>query len=1022
MPFEKSPMPRPAIIWLTAFACSFLLVLSPAGLAQVTAPAAESRAAILAELHNKGLQFFEGGKYTECIEQLEKYLGMLTEAEKQNTALVHLTLGEAYFRLAKDESYKKAISYWIEFMRRWPTDPKVVEVKVAIAQTYMLMKEWETAITWWVQIEGVAALRENSLTGQVYCYRQLKKPEEEIKTLERLVNPDFNTPLSAEAAVRLMSLYALKHDPAVPETITFADKAIVLLKKLQLKTHLVENLIALNGVAIKLGDELLDVNANAKALEAYWAVRPREVVAKMQRDRIAAMELRVAQNTKAAGKDPFALARANRANDEIKPRLEDAKKVLAQFEKLPDFMPSLYFRMARCFADMDKKWEAIVIFNQILDKFPKSPVRESATYSRLALFSDLGLADSTYRFADEYLAEYPKGPHAAQVAYTKGITAMRKQDWFLGEKYLADALKVLATLPPEQKALYWADARYQHGNALFLENKFEEAQKDFDTFIGEFGSAADGKGAFMEDVEYQLALTHLFLGHYEKNPEKAGDTDGAIERIQAYLSKWGLRSNYGTDAKYRLAVCHFAANEHEICAKGCQEWLDTFGKNEGELLQPEVYALLGDAKAALKQPAESAAAYIESYKRATTDEVLNHSLFEAGKQLQKAGDWEGIQKLYTEFVTTHPEHPAVVTALYWVGKAKAKLGRMEEAKELAVQTLGKFIADPKREGTEMILSQLAEWSRKKPVNYSAAAPTAAEPVKWDAETELERMLKPLREKSNPTVEARLLYAVAELYKLGRKTDQRDEIIAKIAEQTKPEDLSPYLLMEIGEFQMAQGAADKADVLYRALKENFPKAENVDAAYVGLGDVAFARQDPKKALELYTFAIDRLGAPYRLKEALLGQAKCHMEFATGAPTVAASAGATPAAKDAKAPPAIETRESEYDKARKIFEDVAGVREWRGETTAYALYQLAEIQFRQGKWPEATGLFERVAVTQQKYPEWAARAYNRAAEGYRKMGKNDVAKERLKEMLAKEKFQTLPQAEEARKQLAELGGPA
>ncbi len=1014
-------MPRLAIIRLAAFACLCVLALSPTCPAQAPVSAAETRAATLAALHNMGMQYFEGGKYTECIEQLEKYLGMLTDAEKVNSSVTHLTLGEAFFRLGKDENFTKAINYWSEFMRRWPADPKVVEVKVAVAQTYMLLKKWETAITWWVQIEGVAALRENSLTGQVYCYRQLKKPEEEIKPLERLVNPDFNTPLSAEAAVRLMSLYALKHDPAVPETIAFADKAIVILKKLQTKTHLVENLVALNGVAIKLGDELLDVNANAKALEAYWAVRPREVVAKMQRDRITAMELRVTQNTKAAGKDPFALARANRVNDEmIKPRIEEAKKVLGQFEKLPDFMPSLYFRMARCFADLDKKWEAIVIFNQILDKFPKSPVRETAIFSRLALYSDLGLADSTYRSSDEYLAEYAKGPHAAQVAYIKGITAMRKQDWFLGEKYLGEALKVLATLAEDQKNLYWREARYQYGNALFLENKFEEAQKDFDTFIAEFGRAAEGKGAFMEDVEYQLALTHLFLGHYVKDPAITLDSDGAIERIQGYLKKWGLQSSYGTDAKYRLAVCEFASNEHATCAKECQEWLDIFGKKEGELLQPEVYALLGDAKAALKEPAAAAVAYIESYRRATTDEVLNHSLFEAGKQLQKVGDWEGIEKLYTEFVKTHPDHPAVVTALYWVGKAKSKLGRMDEAKTLAIETLGKYIGKPNTEGIELILSQLADWSRKKPVVRTVAGATP-EPVKWDAEAELERMLKPLREKANPTVEARLLYAVAELHKLARKPDLHDELIAKIAEQTKAEDLSPYLLMEVGDFQMAKGETDKAEILFRALKENFPKAVNVDAGYVGLGDVAFARKDVRKAMELYTFAIDRLGAPYRLKEALLGQAKCHMEFATSAPAVA-TAKPLPAAKDAKPAPVIETGPAAYEKARKIFEEVAAVREWRGETTAYALYQIAEIQFRQGKWQEATGLFERVAVTQQKYPTWAARAYNRAAEGYRKMGKNEVAKERLKEMLAKEKFQALPQAEEARKQLAEIGGPA
>ncbi|MEO6787205.1 MAG: tetratricopeptide repeat protein, partial [Chthoniobacteraceae bacterium] len=522
-------MQRPAILRLAAFALAFAIALSPTCPAQTVVPSKDStRPMVLAELYNGGMMYFEGGKYPECIERLEKFLGMLTEEEKQKTPLTYLTLGEAYFRLGKEENFTKAIGYWTEFLRRWPADPKGIEVKVAIAQTYMAMKKWEKAIEWWVQVEGVPAIRENSLTGQAYCYRQLKKPEDEIQTLEKLVNPDFNTPLSAEGAVRLMSLYALKHDPAVPESIEFADKAIVLLKKLQAKTHLVENLIALNSIAIKLGDELLEVNAQNKALDAYWAVRPRDVVAKMQHDRIVAMELRISQNMKAAGKDPIALSRAVRVNDEvIKPRIEEAKKILGQFEALPDFMPSLYFRMARCFADMDKKWEAIVIFNQILDKFPKTPVREVVIFSRLALYSDLGIADRTYRFCDEYLREYAKGPHAAQAAYIKGITAMKKQDWYLGEKYLGDALKVLATLPEEQKALYWTEARYQYGNALFLENKFEDALKDFDTFIGEFGSLAGGKGAFMEDVEYQLALTHLFLGHYEKDPTKLGDTDGA---------------------------------------------------------------------------------------------------------------------------------------------------------------------------------------------------------------------------------------------------------------------------------------------------------------------------------------------------------------------------------------------------------------------------------------------------------------------------------------------------------------
>jgi tetratricopeptide (TPR) repeat protein len=212
-----------------------------------------------------------------------------------------------------------------------------------------------------------------------------------------------------------------------------------------------------------------------------------------------------------------------------------------------------------------------------------------------------------------------------------------------------------------------------------------------------------------------------------------------------------------------------------------------------------------------------------------------------------------------------------------------------------------------------------------------------------------------------------------------------------------------------------------------LKENFPKAMNVDAAYVGLGEVAFARKDVKKAMELYTFAIDRLGAPNKLKEALLGQAKCHMEIASAGPgaapvTVAAEKQSDRPASDESPAAKGETSADAFEKARKLFEEVASVREWRGETTAYALYQIAEIQFRQSKWKEATAMFERVAVTQQKYPAWAARSYLKAAAGYYRMGKDDLAKERLKEMLGKEKFQALPEAEEAKKKLVELGGSA
>lgn len=1041
------------------------VAVAASAVAQVPAPGGnqagnlDSRAVVLSKLKNLAQQYFEGGKYTEAIAKFQEYQAMLSPAEKilEVEKVTYLLLAECFFRLGKEDNFNKAITYWSEFLRIWPQDPNTLQIRATIAGTYMTMKKWTEAIEWWVQVEGQAKpyeaagqsdtnrlhgrnMRENALEGQAFCYKQMKKPEEEITVLERLVYPDFFTSVSAEGAVRLMSLYALKHDPAEPKSIEFADKAVELLKKLQTKTHLVENFIALNSIAIKLGDELLDVHAFTKALESYWAVRPRDVVAGMQKSRIKAIELRIEQmlaSAKIAPNAPAATAQANRIIDEvIKPRLEESKKILAEFEKVPDFMPSLYFRLARCQADLNKKWEAIVVFSQILEDYPNSPVRELVTFSRLALYVDLNVAERAYQYCDEYLKEFPTGPHAAEVLYLRGIAAMRKKDWFMGEKYFVDAIKGLSDLPERTEAwarahpdpkikgeasklkddaenhkrLYWLQCRYQVANARFLQNKFDVAQEDFTAFCNEFGTVAGGKGEFMEDAEYQLALCHLFQGHYQKSKEKP--EDGAIERLENYLTKWSAQSAYGSDAKYRLAICHYAAYDSEKCVAACDDWLRTYGGKKDEILQPEVYALLGDARAALKQHAEAADSYIKSYKLATTDEVLNYSLFEAGKQLQKAGDWASVDTLYSEFVRNKPEHPAAVTAIYWMGKAKAKLGNLEDAKKLTIETLQKHITNPKIEGVEMMLSQLAEWSRRRPPTKQVATDDKPLP-KWEADKELDTMLQPLAEIQNPTARARVEYARGELYRIGRNADKRVEIIGKIAEDFKPDDLSPHLLMETGDYLLAKGEVERAEVSYRRIKEDFPKSERVDAGWVGLAEVNYLRKDYKKSLELYTHAIDRLGAPWKLKEALIGQAKCWLEFAE-------------LEKDPK------KAEDLWVKARKQFEEVASVREWRGESTALSLYYIAEIQYRQKKFKESVAAFERMADSQGKYPRWVARGILRAAEGYYRLGQNENAQRALRKLIDPrdargepdekkiEKFNGLPELEQAKKRIAELSG--
>ena len=154
-------------------------------------------------------------------------------------------------------------------------------------------------------------------------------------------------------------------------------------------------------------------------------------------------------------------------------------------------------------------------------------------------------------------------------------------------------------------------------------------------------------------------------------------------------------------------------------------------------------------------------------------------------------------------------------------------------------------------------------------------------------------------------------------------------------------------------------------------------------------MAFGKKDYTQALELFTDALDKIGASSKLKEATVGKAKTLLAL------------------------------KQYPEAKKLFEQVASVREWRGDSTAFAVYSLAEIEAQQGKYAESIALYRRVFVAYQKYLPWVAKSYLRAAESFEKMGRRQDAIDNLKEMLRNEKLVKFPETEEAKKRLLEWG---
>ena len=924
-------------------------------------------------VYNAAMTAFNAGKWPEAAGGFEAAIKLIIDDKApQLPPLLYLT-GAAHFN---GQDNGKAIAAFQKYLTKFPKGEKALEVKLGLARANLRAKKFDEAAKLFQEFEAIPALRDEAMTSEVQAYREGGKPDQAIGVLERQIAPEIRTPAQANGAITLAQLYADKKE---------SGKAVALLQKLETKTALIENPVGLNAIAVKLGDEFLEGKKFADALTAYRAVRAREDVLKFQQSRIAATAARIDYNLKAVVGNPQLMAQVQMQNTQLKETLEESKKMLEEFEKLPDFGPALLLRMARVFYDWEKRWESIVVYNRLLTRYPEAKEREAALFGEVIAYAEVEQPKRCQQVCEQYLKEFKDGPNAGTVGYLSGAVALQAQDFKGAETYFGTMLEKV----PNSE--YKEEMRFLLGNTRFMQGKFEEALKDYNKYVSDYPH-----GKELEEVTYRIALCAVFSGEYEKG----------MGLLNAYLEK-NPQGVMASDGRYRLMVCKYAASLYADVLKDAEAWLRDYPKNPQE---GEVQALVGDSYAAENKLEEAVVAYQKSYQIATTDEVLNYSLFEASKHLQKLGKWAEVSKMFEEFVRSKPDHPAVVSAMYWIGKARGKEGKIEEAKTFIVENLKKYIAEPKREAVELLLQQLAQFCSRRPrppapppapatpapVLAKGATPApatpeppAATPPPYDAYAELAKQVAPLEDSTNITTKARLLYAKIELAKLIKKPDDADKMYLEMADRFKPEDLSPYLLAQVGDFLLFRGDGEKAAGYFRKLKDDYPKSDYLDYAYVGLGEVAFGKKDYTQALELFTDALDKIGASSKLKEATVGKAKTLLAL------------------------------KQYPEAKKLFEQVASVREWRGDSTAFAVYSLAEIEAQQGKYAESIALYRRVFVAYQKYLPWVAKSYLRAADSFEKMGKRQDAIDNLKEMLRNEKLVKFPETEEARKRLQEWG---
>lgn len=666
-------------------------------------------------------------------------------------------------------NYDEALKRFTEYTQLFPTGPKIHQVNLAIARVFRAQKKWPEAIKQYKPLVDIPVTREDALIEISDCYKENQERDKAIVLLETKLAPGLKNTEDVRAALYLVDLYEEK-----------PEKGVAMLEKVKMAPSARAVVAEINYAAMKVAESLMVAKRFDEALKAFQNIRKKkEVVATLKAldadyaRVITSLEARTGRNV------PGAAANMQRL-DRMKLFQKQAQALTANLEKEANYDAVLYYRIGRCFAALDRYWEARLAFRYVYDEFPKFEDRPNVLYALAYCHYQLtpqDLAEDRLKMAEEtdkllvdFLTRYKDREETTQVADMRVNLANRSKDPERVNRIFEEVSELIKGSP--NYSAYQA----QMVNNYLSQFKFPEAQKLADEFLKT--TAADDPQR--EVVEYMRALIPFFTNNY---PE-------ALQALTGFLGKYP-GGGYTADATYRLA---FLMKGIEMTKK--KEWLKQtdYGKAKGpprfrNVLEKcdiiiatypdsdtvaNAHALKGDCykemigeeikEAGLeggKWETAAADAYVQAVMTSKNDQVAEYSLNMAKPLLTKQSRWVEVRRIYEHFLDNYKDHRIALQAVGEICKAIERLPENLKEEELAAAekakdqaTVDKILAErqaakdearkqsreylaktileninkPQKEGVEELMQQLASAAiPKKRTRPASPAPVSIGP-------------------------------------------------------------------------------------------------------------------------------------------------------------------------------------------------------------------------------------------------------------------------------------------------------
>jgi len=916
--------------------------------------------------YEEGFGLMQDGKLKEALEKVDF---IKSKMNKPFPPVIFME-GACWFNLG---DFAKSAAAFENYLKVYPSEKDVNAVKMGLGRAYLKLGKDDDGIKMLLEVAGVPELKGEAGLLLAEHYKKAGNTEGALKILTSIIGDGVRTPEQIQAALMAADLYVVSGD---------TEKAASLLESVKGGGGTSgENVIQLNNIGLKLGDKMLEEKRFREALGAYQAVRRKSEVARLQKERIA--RLQTAIKTAKGGKE------------DLEAKLAGDKTMLDELEKRTDYDASLFYRLGRCYFEMQRPWEAILAFDEIVKTFKDFPQRDKAMYGMIMANASLKRIARAQEECEKFIRDFPDSSEVGTISELFGMLSFQSGDL----QKAADNFEKAKGFPKADKE----HLMYLRGNVLFEMQRFQDAVTEFSILKKDFPNST-----YLDDADYRVALAYFYQNDYKST----------MKALESYI-KTRPKGQYVVDAKYRLSFIKFQGGKVD---EAMQELIGLINESPNDPNIAQVYILLADgfsrkattdAEHSEEDTKKALEGYMNGVKKAKTEDVLRYAMEQATELLQSMNRWAELAEMWQTYLKTHDKDPTVrLKAIYWIVRALIRDNKVDEARKLLGDNIRPFISNPANDQVEGLIQQLcgllAPKKRRAPRRAAApaapvaeaakagaaaaeppkeAAPAAAPPPSFDElEKQLATMITP--DPMTAVANIRVMFARAWLAKLMREPEKSEKIFSIMIEVAKADDLSPLLLSIVGDNARKKGVLDKAEACYERLRTIFPDSEYADGAPVGLGEIHFSKGEYDQALKFFEEATsEKYQGSGRLLDATLGKAKTLLKLGK-----------------------VEAAAKEYDQ-------IARLKEWRSGH-AEALFGLGQCKEAQKDYNGAIAFYQRVFIAHQKDKDWMARAYLQSARCFLLLNKRVEATKTLDEMLKRTDVKDQPEFKDAQQERAKL----